>query len=86
MEACIFCDEWGAAAYPLEKDRELLDQIRHNKKMVQRRLKVNRFLVYFHSYTNTLDRIEILQGRFESALQEDYIDGQGRGHPPRLLA
>lgn len=70
---CFYCDDWGSAAYHLEKDRELLDQIRHNKKLVARRLKCNQYLVYFQSYTNTLDKVKILQQRFETALSEDYV-------------
>lgn len=85
MEACIFCDDWGSAAYHLEKDRELLDQIRHNKKLVNRRLKCKQFLVYFQSYTNTLDKINILEQRFETALSEDYISGLVVGTRPDCL-
>ncbi len=84
-EPCIFCDEWGSAAYHLEKDRDLADQIQHNKKLVQRRLKNNNFLVYFQSYTNTLDKITILQHRFETALAEDDICGIVVGTRPDCL-
>ncbi len=85
VAACIFCDEWGSAAYHLEKDRELLDQIQFNKKLVNRRLKSQRFLVYFQSYTNTLDKIETLRQRFETALSEDYVAGLVVGTRPDCL-
>ena len=85
MEACIFCDDWGSAAYHHEKDRELLDQIRHNKKLVSRRLKSKKFLVYFQSYTNTLDKVNILQQRFETALSEEYVRGLVVGTRPDCL-
>jgi len=85
MEACVFCDDWGSAAYHLEKDRELVDQIRHNKKLVSRRLKSKQFLVYFQSYTNTLDKINILQQRFETALSEEYVGGLVVGTRPDCL-
>lgn len=83
--ACVFCDEWGSAAYHLEKDRELLGQIRFNKKLVSRRLKSQRFLVYFQSYTNTLDKIDTLRQRFEIALSEDYVAGLVVGTRPDCL-
>jgi len=83
--ACIFCDEWGSAAYHLEKDRDLADQIRHNKKNVQRRLKNKKFLVYFQSYTNTLDKIGVLKRRFETALAEDGVHGLVVGTRPDCL-
>jgi uncharacterized protein len=85
LEACIFCDEWGSAAYHLERDRELLEQIRFNKNLVTRRLKSNRFLVYFQSYTNTLDKIDILRSRFETALSEEYVSGLVVGTRPDCL-
>jgi len=85
MEACVFCDEWGSAAYHLEKDKSLLDQIRLNKKHVSRRLKNNKFLVYFQSYTNTLDKINTLRNRFETALSEDYVCGLVVGTRPDCL-
>lgn len=82
---CIFCDEWGSAAYHRERDRELLDQIRHNRKLVSRRLKSNKFLVYFQSYTNTLDKIAVLKQRFDIALSEEYVDGLVIGTRPDCL-
>lgn len=85
LEPCIFCDEWGSAAYHLERDRELLDQIRFNKQLVTRRLRSKRFLVYFQSYTNTLDKVEILRNRFETALSEPYVDGLVVGTRPDCL-
>ena len=27
MPLCIFCDEWGSAAYHLERDKSLVEQI-----------------------------------------------------------
>ncbi len=85
LEPCIFCDEWGAAAYHLEKDRELTEQIRHNKKLVARRLKNKLFLVYFQSYTNTLDKVDVLRNRFEVALSEPDICGLIIGTRPDCL-
>ncbi len=85
MELCIFCDEWGSAAYPLEKDQDLQEQIRGNKLRVGRRLKSQRFLVYFQSYTNTLDKVDILRQRFITALAQDNIDGLVVGTRPDCL-
>lgn len=85
LEPCIFCDEWGSAAYHLEKDRELLDQIRFNKELVTRRRKSQHYLVYFQSYTNTLDKVKILRQRFETALSEPYVDGLVVGTRPDCL-
>lgn len=82
---CIFCDEWGSAAYPRERNRELLEQIRHNRQLVSRRLKAKKFLVYFQSYTNTLDKVSTLMERFDLALSEDYVCGIVVGTRPDCL-
>jgi len=84
-KVCIFCDEHGSAAYPLEKERPLVEQIRHNLKHVKRRLKTDKFLVYFQSYTNTLDKVATLKERFDIALAEDQIAGLVVGTRPDCL-
>ena len=85
MQPCVFCDEWGSAAYHLERDRGLQEQIRFNRQLVTRRLKARRFLVYFQSYTNTLDKVEVLRRRFETALAEDDVAGLVVGTRPDCL-
>jgi radical SAM protein (TIGR01212 family) len=85
MPLCIFCDEWGSAAYHLERDKTLKEQIIINRDKIARRYKANKFLVYFQSYTNTFDRVTELQERFEIALAEDNIEGIVLGTRPDCL-
>ena len=82
---CLFCDEWGSAAYHLERERPLEEQIRINRDRIARRYRANRFLVYFQSYTNTFDRVASLEERFETALAEDRICGLVLGTRPDCL-
>jgi len=56
MPLCIFCDEWGSAAYHLERDKSLEEQISVNRDKIAKRYHAKQFLVYFQSYTNTFDR------------------------------
>lgn len=85
LEPCIFCDEWGSAAYHLERDRPLREQIRVNRDRVARRYRARRFLVYFQSYTNTFDRVSRLEERFEVALSERDVCGLALGTRPDCL-
>jgi len=85
MDACIFCDEYGSAAYPFERENSLLEQIRSNRKHVQRRLRAKKFLTYFQAYTNTLGRISALEERFQTALSEPDIVGIVVGTRPDCL-
>lgn len=82
---CIFCDEWGSAAYPMERDKDLEDQIKINKSRIQKRYKANKFLVYFQSYTNTFDKAVTLEQRFKTALAQEDIVGIVLGTRPDCL-
>ncbi len=85
MPLCIFCDEWGSAAYHLERDRPLAEQIIINRDKIARRYRAKSFLVYFQSYTNTFDRVSELEQRFNIALQQDNIKGIVLGTRPDCL-
>jgi len=85
MPLCIFCDEWGSAAYHLERDKSLVEQIQVNQEKIAKRYRANKFLVYFQSYTNTLTRAQEMQERFELALQQEKICGLVVGTRPDCL-
>lgn len=85
MPLCIFCDEWGSAAYPLERDKSLREQIIINREKIAKRYRAKKFLVYFQSYTNTFDRIKPLEQRFAIALEQDHICGLVSGTRPDCL-
>ncbi|MDX2507077.1 MAG: TIGR01212 family radical SAM protein [Gammaproteobacteria bacterium] len=85
MPLCVFCDEWGSAAYHLERDKSLREQISTNRDKIAQRYRANKFLVYFQSYTNTFDRISELEQRFDIALDEDNIQGIVLGTRPDCL-
>ena len=85
MPLCIFCDEWGSAAYHLERDKSLQQQIIINRDKIAKRYKARKFLVYFQSYTNTFDRVSELEQRFKIALNEEAIAGLVLGTRPDCL-
>lgn len=85
MPLCIFCDEWGSAAYHLERDKSLRDQIIINRDKISKRYHAKKFLIYFQSYTNTFDRVSDLEQRFDVALSEENIEGIVLGTRPDCL-
>jgi len=85
MPLCIFCDEWGSAAYHLERDKSLREQIIINREKIAQRYRAKKFLVYFQSYTNTFDRVKQLELRFAVALEQDRICGLVSGTRPDCL-
>jgi len=83
--ACIFCDEYGSAAYHLEVDKPLIEQIRRNREKIARRYRAQKFLVYFQAYTNTLTRLKTLQQWLDIALSEPGVVGVVLGTRPDCL-
>ena len=84
-QVCSFCDEWGSAAYHLERDKKLSDQIHINREAIRKRYHADRFLVYFQAYTNTLEKVQSLKGWFETALREKDVLGIVLGTRPDCL-
>ena len=85
MRVCVFCDEWGSAAYHQHRNLPLREQIRVNRKAIRRRYRAERFLVYFQAYTNTFGRIRTLQQLYEEALEEEDVLGVVVGTRPDCL-
>ncbi len=82
---CIFCDEWGSAAYHLERNKSLQHQIALNKEKIRHRYRAHKFLVYFQSYTNTFGKIYELEKRFNEALEQEDVVGLVLGTRPDCL-
>lgn len=86
MKACIFCDEWGSAAFPEFREEDLVDQIIKIREVVRIRNKVNKFLLYFQAYTNTFKRTDILRKHFEVGLSLEDICGFVVGTRPDCIS
>ena len=82
---CIFCDEWGSAAYHETADLGLEDQIRINGGRVMARYGAEKLLVYFQAYTNTFGSIRELERRFRLALEQPHVAGLVIGTRPDCL-
>ncbi len=85
MRVCVFCDEWGSAAYHQHRNLPLREQIRVNREAIRRRYRAEYFLVYFQAYTNTFGRIRTLQQLHEEALAEEDVVGVVVGTRPDCL-
>lgn len=88
---CIFCDEWGSAAYPERAALSLRDQIRHNSARIRKRYHADKFLIYFQAYSNTFARVRELESWVETALAESDVLGVVIGTrpdclPPRVIS
>ena len=86
MKTCIFCDEWGSAAYPEVREKNIADQIRANREVIHKRYKAKKYLVYFQAYTNTFLSLKKLQSLVDVALQEEGVVGVVFGTRPDCLS
>lgn len=86
MKPCIFCDEWGSAAYPENRNEQLKNQILKNKETVSKRNNAYKFLIYFQSYTNTFLKTMRLRESFEEASSFSDVCGFVLGTRPDCLS
>lgn len=75
MKTCVFCDEWGSAAYEKKQKETLENQIAQVKKIKAEKNKSHKFLIYFQAYTSTFLAIEKLRLQFEAALSDPDVVG-----------
>lgn len=83
---CIFCDEWGSAAYHHIADKPLTEQVVISRERIRKRYKANQFLVYFQSYTSTYKSHQILQNQIEEVLAIEDVMGIVLGTRPDTLS
>ena len=86
MKPCVFCDEWGSAAFPEYRESELLEQINKIKDVVRIRNKVNKFLLYFQAYTNTFRKVSTLKQYFDVVKDNEEICGYVVGTRPDCIS
>ena len=82
---CVFCDEWGSAAYHRTAHLGLSEQFQKNSEQIRTHYKPDQFLVYFQAYTNTFARIGQLESQFEEALAQRDVIGLVVGTRPDCL-
>ena len=84
-KVCIFCDEWGSAAYHQQRDQPIREQIQINREAIRKRYRVEKFLIYFQAYTNTFGRFKELEALYQLALEEEDVVGLVVGTRPDCL-
>ena len=85
MSVCVFCDEWGSAAYHQLRDQPLSEQIQINREAIRKRYRAEKFLIYFQAYTNTFGRIKEMESLYKVALEEKDVVGLVVGTRPDCL-
>jgi len=85
MSVCVFCDEWGSAAYPEQAAAPLAAQVARTGARLRRRYGAEKFVVYFQAYTSTFVRISRLEALLAEAVAQPDVVGVAVGTRPDCL-
>ncbi len=66
-QGCVFCDNRSFNPY-LDSNMSLTEQIKQGMERIRSRRKINKFLVYFQTYTNTYGPADEWVRKYETAL------------------
>ncbi len=72
---CTYCYNASFSPSSLKEESSIPLQVKHRKSIIKRKSKVNKFLVYFQSYTNTYAKVKILKRLYDEALQDKDVIG-----------
>lgn len=86
MQVCIFCDEWGSAAYPELQTLPLKEQIQKSIEVLGPKYSARQFLVYFQAYTSTFLDFKSLEKNVSEALEFPEVRGFVLGTRPDCLS
>ena len=81
---CIFCSADGSGDFA-EKGNNIAKQLENAKCKVENKIKTNKYIAYFQSFTNTYAPIEKLKNVYYEAIKPDYIVGLSIGTRPDCL-
>lgn len=83
---CTYCQNASFSPSPLKEKSSIPLQVEYRKTLVKRRSKVNKFLVYFQSYTNTYAKVKVLKRLYDEAIQDEDVVGLCIGTRPDCVA
>ena len=72
---CTFCSQDGSLAPGADPFVGIPEQIKKGKEFMHRRYGAKKFLAYFQSFSNTYDKIEVLEKKYSLALSQPGIVG-----------
>ncbi len=82
---CIYCDEVGSRASYVEPEIPITEQLKMGMELLGNRYKVQKFIAYFQSFSNTYAPLEKLRNLYEEALSVEGVVGLSISTRPDLL-
>ncbi len=68
---CIFCSAGGSGEFAADKNLSITEQINQAKDKVKDKIKTNKYIAYFQSYTGTYAPVEYLRKIFFEAVNNE---------------
>lgn len=81
---CVFCH--NGSSHFAEVGEDINSQIENAKNRVKNKVKTDKFIAYFQSFTNTYGDIDYLEKTFETAIKRDDIVALSIGTRPDCLS
>lgn len=72
---CIFCSEEGSGEFAGSRLLSLKNQAEEQKKLLSKKWKADKYIVYFQNFTNTYGKVENLEKIYEEALSIEGVVG-----------
>jgi len=82
---CTYCYNPSFSPSILLQKSSISLQVKYRKALLKRKGKVNKFLVYFQSYTNTYAKVRILKRLYDEAIQDKDVIGFCIGTRPACV-
>lgn len=83
---CIFCSKGGSGEFSQSKDLSITEQIENAKTLVKDKIKTNKYIAYFQSFTNTYAPVKYLEKIFTQAINHPDIVALSIGTRPDCLS
>lgn len=74
-KGCIFCSEKGSGEHAGDSKLSIKEQIKQQKKLLSKKFKGDKYIVYFQNFTNTYGEISYLKKIYYEALSESGVIG-----------
>lgn len=82
---CIFCSAGGSGDFAGDRRQSITEQMQEQKRQIQEKRPVHKFIAYFQAYTNTYAPVEYLDKIFREAISNESVVALSIGTRPDCL-
>lgn len=82
LRGCIYCNNYGSGTGAFARGISISEQVKAAKSSLGRRYGAKKFIAYFQSFSNTYAPVNLLESKYEEALNDPDIVGLAVGTRP----